>query len=352
MSTWFPTVRRLMPRRATWAQQKSLLRLIAVAVEENLPLSPLVAAWAEDESFSQGHRVRRLAELLGTGTPLPDAVEEVRGVLSDEDILAIRFGTQSGALAAALRERLNEPGPLAANISPRMRQTMFYLGSMLVLGTIIVAFVQIKVVPAFHKIVEDFDTPLPETLRWSSELSEWMATYWYLCLLAVMAVCWLIFASWPGRRLRRTVLTRLIRPLRELHTADVLEKLSVSIDAGRPIAGALSTLARYHFDPTLRHQLLYVRNEVEQGADVWQSMEAIGLLSPPETRVLESAESIGNRPWALLQIAQVKKRRTMRRLGRLSELAMPAVVLVFGGYVLIQALGVFGFLSQVIYAQL
>ena len=106
-----------------------------------------------------------------------------------------------------------------------------------------------------------------------------MANYWYIFLLAIMAVYWLLFSSWPGRRLRRTILTRVIRPLRELHTADVLEKLGVAIEAGRPIAGALSTLARYHFDPTLRHQLLYIRNEVEQGADVWQSMAAIGLLS-------------------------------------------------------------------------
>ncbi len=292
MDNWFPNFRRWMTtqfhvpfpslwrRRATWAQQKSLLRLIVAATEENLPLSPLVAAWAKDEPYSQRRRLDRLADLLRAGTPLPDAVEEVRGVLGDEDMLAVRFGAQSGTLAAAMRERLNEPGPMASNISPRMRQTMFYLTAMLVLGSIIVAFFEIKIMPAFNKIAQDFDMPVPKTLEWSVRFSDFVANYWYVYLLAVIALCWLAFSSWPGRRLRRAILTRVIRPLRVLHTADVLEKLGVAIDAGRPVSGALSTLARYHFDPTLRHQLLYIRNEVEQGVDVWRSMAAIGLLSP------------------------------------------------------------------------
>ena len=78
----------------------------------------------------------------------------------------------------------------------------------------------------------------------------------------------------------------------------------------------------------------------------------IGLLTAPEARVLETADRVGNRPWALKQIAQLKKRRTLRRLGQLSELALPAVILLFGSYVLFQALGVFEFLTDVVYSQL
>lgn len=362
MSTWFPTFRRWMDtslpfpgiwrRRSSWAQHKSLLRLLVAGVEENLSLSPLVAAWAEDEAGPQRHRLRRLAELLRSGTPLPDAVEEVRGVLGDEDILAIRFGAQSGTLAACMRERLDEPGPMASNISPRMRQMMLYFAAVLIIGSFVIAFVQIKIVPEFNKILQEFDAATPNALHWSAMLSNIVARYWYLFMLGILAVYWLVFSSWPGRRLRRSILTRVIRPLRELHAADVLEKLGVAIDAGRPIAGALSTLARYHFDPTLRRQLLYLRNEVEQGADVWGSMAAIGLLTAPEARVLETSDRVGNRPWALKQIAQVKKRRTLRRLGQLSELALPAVVLLFGAYVFFQAFGVFQFLADVVYSQL
>src|SRR5687768_15050162 len=101
MSEWFPTFRRLSNptarfglfwrRRASASQRLALLRLIAVATEEHLPLSPLLDAWAFDQGGVQGRRVQRLSLLLKEGTPLPDAVEQVPGVLRDEDVLSIRF---------------------------------------------------------------------------------------------------------------------------------------------------------------------------------------------------------------------------------------------------------------------
>jgi general secretion pathway protein F/type IV pilus assembly protein PilC len=137
--------------------------------------------------------------------------------------------------------------------------------------------------------------------------------------------------------------------VRELHTADVLRKISIATTAGRPVSGALSTMARYHFDPTIRHNLLFVRNEVEQGADVWESMRAADMLTPPEVRVLATAERVGNRPWALKQLAFAKIRRTRWRLERLSELVLPAVVILIGAFVLIQALSIFLLLTQLIH---
>ena len=356
MNDWFPTFRRslalLQPWRANWAQQQSLLRLILVATEENLALSPLISAWAADESGNQRYRLYRLADLLRSGTPLPDAVEEVHDVLSDEDILAIRFGSQSGALAASMRARLDEPSPASAGISPRLRKLLYYVCMVVFIGLIIVTFLQIKIVPEFNKIIQEFSIPTPEPLKWTTAFAYFAVNYWYFFIFAIIGLFWLAFLPWPGRSMRRAVLSRLFRPLRELYTADVLEKLGVAIQAGRPLAGAVSTLARYHFDPTLRHQLLFIRNEMEQGSDVWQSMATIGLLNSPEVRVLETAGRVGNRPWALKQIALVKKRRTMQRFARWAELVLPAVVLLLGGFVLFQALGVFGPLVNIIHSLL
>src|SRR3954471_5437768 len=112
MDTAFPTFRRLLsfrnpfpnllPRRTTRAQQRSLLRLILTATEKDIVLSRLLEQWGKDEMGVQRRRLHQLAFLLHEGTALPEAVEEVRGVLGDEDVLAIRFGSQSGTLAASI----------------------------------------------------------------------------------------------------------------------------------------------------------------------------------------------------------------------------------------------------------
>jgi type II secretory pathway component PulF len=349
MGTWFPTFRRMFgfgppiaapwPWRATRAQRRSLLRLIEVATEENLPLSRLVESWAQDESGRQRHRLDRLADRLRAGAPLPDAIEEVRGVLGDEDILAIRFGTQSGTLAGVIHDTLERPDPTSLIRSRRWRHLSVYVCLMVLVGIGIVTFLQVKIIPQFQQIFREFDVTPPTSFTWSNFLAKLIADYWYLFALTIIAA-WLLAFSSSARRLRLMVLGRLIRPLRELRMADVLQKLSVATQAGRPISAALSTLARYHFDPTLRHQLLFIRNEMEQGADIWQSMAKLGLLTAPETQALETAERVGNQPWVLNQLALVKKRQTMRRLTYWSELALPIVVVVLGSFVLLQSVSI------------
>jgi type II secretory pathway component PulF len=362
MDTWFPTFRRVLglrapsfgfwPWRTSWGQRRSLLRLIVAATEENLPLSPLIEAWAADENGRQRQRLHHLAELLRAGTPLPDAVEEVRGVLGDDEILAVRFGMQSGTLAASIRDLLDRPNPALLIRTPRWRKSLIYLCLLAVISFLIVTFSQVKIVPELHQIFDEFDVSPPESLEWATFFSSLFVNYWYLFALAVIAFGWLVFSPWPGREMRRAVLGRFFRPLRDLRMADVLQKLSVALQAGRPIAGSISTLARYHFDPKLRNQLLFIRNEMEQGADPWQSMAKTGLLSPTDAHLLETADRVGNRPWVLRQLAFLKRRNTTRRLAHWSEFAVPAVTILMGAFVLFQAVSMIDSLTHIIYSVL
>jgi type II secretory pathway component PulF len=289
-----------------------------------------------------------LARLLKNGTPFPDAAEAVPGVFRDEDALAIRFGAQSGTLAATLREALEDRPALTPGGTPRLRRAIDYFATIFIVGSLIVAFIQIKIQPAFRKIFSDFNFAPPAIGQTVWSINAAFLHYWYVVLLAVLLFLWFTFSARPGRILRRSFLGRIIYPLHEFGAADVLQQLSMATAAGRPMAGALSTLARYHFDPTVRNKLLFVRNEAEQGADVWESMATAGLVTQPEVRVLKSAERLGNRPWALKQLAAAKKRRTARRIDRLSQFALPLVVLLLGSVVLFQALSVFIPITQFI----
>jgi type IV pilus assembly protein PilC len=367
MDSWFPTFRRVAssfgglanfriewrlpswwPLRSTWVQRRTLLRLIAVGIEEKLPLGPLLAQWAEDERGVQRSRVLHLVRLLNGGLSLPDALEEVPGVLRDEDVLAIRFDAQSGTRTAAIRQMLEEPPLSAAAPIVQVRQTIAYFCVVLPIGLVLVTFYQLKIVPVILRMVQEFGIRQPAAMDWSIYLGRLFAAYWWVGVLAVLALVWSMFSTRAGRFVRYSIVNRLVRPLRDLRTAEVLETLGVAMSAGRPLPGALSTLARYHFDPAVRHQLLFVRNEVEQGEDIWRSLASIGMLAPADLHLLTAAERVGNRPWALAQLVGVKKRRTLWRLGCASELLLPLLVLLLGAFVLLQALTVFTPLVQLI----
>jgi type II secretory pathway component PulF len=314
------------------------LRLIAVATEQHLPLVPLLEAWARDERGVQRRRVERLAALLRQGTPLPDAVEEVSGALRDADVLAIRFGVQSGTLTASLQQSLHEDSSKRA--VPTLRWTFGYFLLVATLFTAITAFLHVKIVPSLREILEDFSMDVPLALEWSLQFAEFVQNYWWAFFAMALLMAWSAASARPGRFLRNSLLGRFFAPLRSLRSAEVLEKLSVAAASGRPMTGAISTLARYHFDPSTRQKLLFVRNEMEQGADVWQSLAQAGLLTTPEEHLLLTADRVGNRSWILRQLAAAKKRRTWRKLERLSELLLPVIVVVLGAFVLFQALSV------------
>ena len=358
MDSWFPTFRRFLdqpiwlpswwPSYTSSVQQQSLLRLIVAALDQNVPLAPLLEQWAKDERGGQRRRVQRLAALLKSGRPLADAVEEVPGILRDEDLLAIRFDAQSGTRTAAARQMLDEPPPDSKSPLHAARRTLGYLCVVVPVGLILIAFLQLRIVPVLQRIFQEFGLRLPEALVWSRPVVMTLLGYWWVGLVAFCVLLWCMFSTRGGRMVRNSLVGRWIGSTAQMQSADVLEKLSVGLNAGRPVASALSTLARYHFTPAIRHKLLFVRNEMEQGTGAWQSMAAVGLLTPAETRLLNTAEQLGNRGWALAQLAAVKKRRTEHRMRRAAELLLPAVLLVLGAIVLLQALTVFQPLIEII----
>jgi type II secretory pathway component PulF len=351
MESWFPTFRQfayrdvpwpsIWRRRATVAQRHSLLRLIAVSIERQVPLTMLLESWAEDESGYQRVRLRKLAAALKSGRSLPEAVEEISGILRDEDVLAIRFDSQMGTRTAAVRQLLDSREVGLSNPTRKVRSDLIPIAMTIAAAFVVIPFLHLKIVPVYQKMMQEFSTNVPTEFVWSLQTARIFVGFWWVFVLVCLAIAWCLVSTRAGRFVRHSIFDRWLRSLRELHAADVLRKLEIATAAGRPIPGALSTLARYYFAPQIRHKLLFVRNEVEQGADIWQSMATVDLISPPELRLLKTADRIGNRSWALGQLADVKTSRTRRYLLFLAQWMLPSLVLVMGFIVLSQAVMVF-----------
>jgi type II secretory pathway component PulF len=357
MDSHFPTFHRLFregfpslfgwPWYTTAAQSRGLLRVIAVGIEEKLPLVPLLQAWTEDEQGIQQKRLRRLVRLMNAGATVADAVEQVPGILRDEDILALRFDAQSGTVTTAVREVLDDPINNAPEHLSRSRSTSLYLGTVLILGCPIVTFIAIRIMPMFQVIISEFGMHPPAVTQLFLQWTGLFANYAWLLILALLVGILSFVFTRRGRVARRGI-ARFVVPSRARRTAGLLRMIAIASNAGRPIAGALSTLARYHFDPALRNKLLFVRNEMEQGANLWQSLGAVEVITDADVRALNLGERLGNRSWVLTQLAYAKNRRAMRRLDHISQLVLPAIVLLLGLFVLFQAMAVLMPLSNLI----
>lgn len=358
MQDYFPHLRQVVnstgliglvwPRRVRSDQRKSLLRLIATSIEERIPPADLISQWSIDERGVQRRRLRRLAALLGSGVALADAVEQVPGVLSDEDVLTIRLGSQAGILAPTIRQALEDPELLSIRTRDALRGATVYFGFMVFAVTVICTFIQFRIAPVLQRIYADFDVDSRSYLVSPQGPGLFAAQFSWLIIGLLLIAAWLLFSTRGGRFLRRTIVDKYFGPMREWRAAEVLQRLGWVTASGRPLPSALSTLARYHFDPAIRHKLLFARNEVEQGVDLWQSLTTVKLLTPKEAHVMDVATRVGNRSWALKQLARAKQLRVNRMLEQASNLLLPALVIGMGALVLWQALSVFSVLTVII----
>ena len=319
-------------------QQYALLQLLSTAVDERLELAPIVTSLAKEHRGRFRRRLYRLSKRLAAGTLLPDALEQTPGTLSEEQTLAIRFGTQSGTLPEVLRMLIQSHDQSLQSIRYRVRQITFYGTFVGVLFLLVLSFIMIKIIPSFQAILDDFSLDMTTSLKLLVGASNLLVQLGPIILLGMIFCYWLVRTDLPQRFFRRRILSRIFQPVSELRTAGVLRLLAIAQQSGRPLPASLSTLARYHYDSMIRNKLLFARNEVEQGAELWMSFAAVKLISPAESRVLENSIAADSAVWTLQHLADWKCKLVERRLDVYIELLTPSVILLMASNVLLTAL--------------
>ena len=156
---------------------------------------------------------------------------------------------------------------------------LIYVAVVLMAMSLLVTFMAVKIVPTFVTIMKDMSVEVPAPFRRGVAAFSMLVQWWWLGALALVAVVFLLLTGRLQRWVSRSWLGRLTQPWLGYQTADVLQNLSVVTQAGRPMAGTISTLARYHYCPSVRQRLLFVRNELEHGAGLWPSMQNARLVN-------------------------------------------------------------------------
>ncbi len=328
----------------------ALLRVLSVGHHEQLDMAPLLQHLADDFHGRPRRTLLRLARRVEQGAPLISALEQTSGVLSDEDLLTIRFATQTGTLPDALAALQQRHSSAEMDTKARIRQSVSYAITLAMICLAVTAFLMIFIAPTYTELFGIFGLGLPPAFEALINLCNgFVGLLPSLAglLLLVIVLCWLFQ---PVQWLRRGVWSSLFRPAAQLRTAHVLRMLSLAMHRGRPLSGSVSTLARYHFDRGVRLKLLEARNYVEQGTDPWSSLAETGLLTPEETQSLQRASSPQLRTWIMDKLAEWREERVRQRGNWLSTLIHPVLVLVFGGIVLWVSLAFFSILTLMINA--
>jgi type II secretory pathway component PulF len=295
-----------------------------------MPLGPAVETLARERAGAFSRRAGRLAKLLNLGVPLPDALEFCPGLLSANALPIVRVGSQSGALAPALRQAAKAKTWHDVVWASLMAKIAYVL-MLPVFGVIVLTFVMVWIIPKFAKIFHDFGTELPQMTRWLIGASRFYFEFWYLLLplylaigvlllMAVMRYFGWIEADLPGMG----------RIVRRLDAARILESLAIVTDQKKPLAEGLATLAGTYPKPKVRNSLSFALHDMACGGDWAESLCRHGLFRRTDVALLQAAQRVGNLAWAMREIGDSNRRRFIYRLQAIVQAAFPPVVILLG----------------------
>ena len=327
LSTWWPG-------ESLDSMQYSLLSLLAVAHEERLDPKPLIAALADEHRGRYRRRLRLLAKRLDSKTTIVPALEKTPYALSDSVVLSLRFGSQSGTLAQTYKQLIDTEKPQVDEYRTTQSNARGYSAVLAGTMALILTFFMFFIFPTIKKMFDEFELKLPIAFQSLAMFVELVSSSLLLVVLAFFALGWLVWSYRSRRFFRRQVADRVLGRSSLLRSSRLLRMLSVAVEAGRPLAGSLSTLAKYHFDKNIRQRLLSARNEVEQGVPAWTSLVDAKIISPDEFQALSASSSSRDQSWTLRQLATVKQAISDQRVLVRTAFIQPIVILIFASVVL------------------
>ncbi len=291
-------------------QQRALLDLLALATDKQMPLTAVVRAFAADQSALSRQRLGRFADDLKAGVPLGDALHRTPSALPRQASMAVRLGERTGMLHAALQSVAGNY-TLGLPLRQALIGRVFYLAWMAFMIPAVFVFVAIKIFPAFAKIFDDFEIELPTMTvllfkflsNEAVQLLGFFAPLLALALLAYVSLYYIGIVPAPTFGFGLWI-----------NRAPVLRALALAVESNCPIAEAIDRLAESYPNRSIARRLHATAASVASGGDWIQALLKYSLIGKSAAAVMQTAQRVGNLPWALRQVAESSERRLHYRL--------------------------------------
>ena len=311
--------------------QARLLWLLAIAVENGMPLAEEVEAFAESFWGKYRRKMRRMADHLESGVALSDALEVHPGLVPRAVVISIRTGEQTGTLGQVLRtsaaaqtntmQRTHLDGSLVA--------MMIYYWWMLTAYSLVVGFVCYYIVPKYLDIFDSFDIALPDTtLALINFADVFRGNLWVISpliglpLSAILVLTYIHLVGWGNLNW-----PWLLRWFPRRDAPEILHNLAFAVSAEHSMSETLQTIGGRHYRRDLGERLQRISAAVAAGENDWQSLQDEGFVTRAEAEAVAAAARAGHLPFALDALANSMDRTRRHHTLWWIEFCKPLVVI-------------------------
>ena len=323
-----------LPIESMAARQYSFLMILATAYEQQLPMAPLIGAFAMEHRRRFRSRLMRFASILQTNPCIASALEQTPELLPDETVTAIRLGTESGTLSETLAQLLETETPNSDDVREKWNSVLSYAIVLIpTLGTLALGFC-FFIVPTFKRMFDEFELRLPAAVRLYLYLVNVIANGLGPCIIVCIVLATLYFFTPLGLRLRRFYRRNLPGAYSTRSRRSVLQLLALSLHGNSSIQTATTLLGKIHPALILRHRFRTASHKIEAGGDPWRSLSEQHFVTHSQSQSLTEMKENELRIWTLLRLADCKRVAERRRAYTFVSLFQPIFILLIAVFVL------------------
>lgn len=314
-----------------------LTRQLATMMKAGVPLVQsfdIVADGLENKGLQD--LVMTVRNDISSGTSFAGALKKHPRHFDDLYCNLVDSGEKAGALEAML-DRIATYLEKTELLKKKVKKAMTYPIAVIIVAMIVTAILLVKVVPQFEQLFTGFGADLPVFTQMVVELSEWLQSWWFVVLLAIMGSIFLFKESKRRSRKFSDLMDKVVLKLPVV--GEILDKsavakfgrvLSTTFAAGVPLVDALDSVAGATGNAVYRDAIDRIKNDVASGTQLQASMRQQDVFPVMAVQLTAIGEESGNLDEMLGKVAEHYEGVVDDMVDNLTALMEPMIMAVLG----------------------
>jgi general secretion pathway protein F len=317
----------------------NLTRQMATLLKAGIPLAEALGALVEQ--ITNVRLKTPMAEVrtaVNEGSALADALAKHPKIFDELFVSMVRAGEIAGNLDEVLT-RLADFLEGAQKLKSKVQSAMIYPLVMVLVTVGIIGVLMVKAIPEITSMFSQQGKTLPLNTRMLIASSSFMGNHWKAILLVLIAGTFL-FMKWKSTKDGKETWHRFVLKLpvvgqlvRTINVSRFARTLGTMLESGVPMLRALDTSKQIVANVVLRDAIENAKRAVTEGESLAQTLKKSGQFPPTMIHMTAVGERAGQLEQMLERVATTYESEVDVKLGRMTALLEPLILVVMGGIV-------------------
>ncbi len=323
-----------------------MTRHLATLTGAKLPLMEALTALVDQLDPGELKRiVASVRERVKEGSSLAAALAQYPSVFSEVYINMVKAGEASGTLDGMLL-RLADYLENQVKLRNHLITALTYPVFMMAIGSVILFFLITFVVPKVTLVFEEVHQVLPWPTRVLIALSDFLNLYWWVLVLAGALGLFGIqqYIKTPDGRARYDRILLGLPVIGRLTLLVAISRfsrtLSTLLTSGVPVLQAMEVVKNVVQNSVLTEAIEQARQNIGEGQSLAEPLKKSGMFPPLVTHMIGIGEKSGELEPMLIKVSEAYDNEVEAKIGTLTALLSPVMILLMGGIVLFIVLAI------------